>query len=53
MDGDIHDLQQEYDAECEAYLISLGFRIARFRNDEILQDLNGVLRRIVEECKNT
>src|SRR3990172_174929 len=35
VDGDIHDLQPEYDAEREAYLISLGFRIIRFTNEEI------------------
>ena len=52
VDGSIHDVQKEYDTEREAYLISLGFRIIRFTNDEIQKDLNGVLQRIVEACKN-
>jgi len=51
LDGDIHKFQQEYDADREAYLIALGFRIVRFTNDEIIEDLKTVLQRIVEECK--
>ena len=53
VDGDIHDLQQEYDAEREEYLESLGFRIIRFTNEEITKNLKGVLQRIVDECKRT
>ena len=51
VDGDIHDLQQEYDAEREEYLESLGFRIIRFTNEEITKNLKGVLQKIVEACK--
>jgi very-short-patch-repair endonuclease len=53
VDGGIHELQKEYDAEREEYLKSLGFRIIRFRNEEITKNLNGVLQRIVEECEKT
>jgi very-short-patch-repair endonuclease len=53
VDGDIHDLQEEYDAEREIYLISLGFRVLRFKNDEVMKNLNGVLRKIIEACKST
>jgi very-short-patch-repair endonuclease len=53
VDGDIHDLQPEYDAEREEYLKSLGLRIIRFRNEEITKNLKGVLQQIVEECKRT
>jgi very-short-patch-repair endonuclease len=53
VDGDIHDLQAEYDAEREAYLVSLGFRIIRFKNEEIVKNLDAVLRKIVEACKST
>ena len=53
LDGGIHEFQKEYDAEREAYLISLGFRIIRFKNEEITKNLKGVLQRIVEECKST
>jgi very-short-patch-repair endonuclease len=53
VDGGIHEYQQEYDAEHEEYLISLGLRIIRFTNDEITKNLKGVLQKIVEECKRT
>ena len=53
VDGDVHDLQEEYDAEREAYLITLGFCIIRFKNEEVVRNLNGVLSKIVEVCKDT
>jgi very-short-patch-repair endonuclease len=53
VDGGIHDLQKEYDAEREAYLIARGFRILRFRNEEVEKDLKGVLKKILSECKST
>ena len=43
VDGEIHNLQKEYDAEREEYLRSIGFRIIRFTNVEIQKDLKGVL----------
>lgn len=51
VDGGIHELQKEYDAEREEDLIACGFRIIRFTNDEISKDLKGVLQKIVEACK--
>ena len=53
LDGGIHEFQKEYDAEREAYLISLGFRIIRFKNEDVIKNLKGVLQKIVEECKST
>lgn len=53
IDGDVHDLQEEYDAEREGYLISLVFRIIRFKNEDVMKNLNEVLRKIVEVCKST
>ena len=53
VDGSIHDLQKEYDAEREAYLIERGFRILRFRNEEVENDLKGVLKKILSECRST
>jgi very-short-patch-repair endonuclease len=46
LDGGIHDRQQERDAERTAVLASFGYRVIRFRNEEILDDLPGVLRRL-------
>ena len=52
LDGGIHELQKEYDAEREEYLIAIGFRIIRFTNVEINENLKGVLQKIVDACKN-
>jgi very-short-patch-repair endonuclease len=51
VDGGIHEFQQDYDAKREGYLMTLGFRIIRFTNEEVTKDLKGVLQKIVEECK--
>jgi len=53
LDGGIHEFQKEYDAEREEYLRSLGFRIIRFKNEEVYKDLKGVLQKIVKECNRT
>ena len=50
LDGRVHDLQKELDAEREAYLIRRDFRILRFTNEEVLKDLPTVLKKIVESC---
>ena len=51
LDGGIHELQKEYDTEREEYLMATGFRIIRFTNEEINENLKGVLQKIVDTCK--
>jgi very-short-patch-repair endonuclease len=46
VDGDIHDLQQDEDARREKVLTDMGLRIIRFRNEDVIQDLSGVVRAI-------
>lgn len=46
--GDIHDLQPDYDEIRELYLLAQGFHVLRFRNEEVLQDIDCVLSQI--EC---
>jgi very-short-patch-repair endonuclease len=53
VDGGIHEIQKEQDAERDAHLISRGFRILRVTNNEVKNDLNGVLRKILENLKQT
>ena len=53
VDGGIHKIQKEQDAERDAHLISRGFRILRVTNDEVNQDIDSVLRKILENLKQT
>ena len=50
LDGGIHDGQQERDAARSTELNAGGYRVIRFRNEEILGDLPAVLRRIEAEA---
>ena len=50
VDGDIHDLQQDYDAERSNYLIACGFRMLRVSNDDVKNKLVGVLQKISKAC---
>ena len=51
VDGDIHDLQQDYDAERSSYLTARGFRILRVTNDDVKNNLLSVIQRISEACR--
>src|SRR5215211_3637255 len=46
VDGEIHSHQAEYDEGRTAYLESCGVRVIRFRNEEVLHALPGVVDRI-------
>ena len=46
VDGGQHISQMEYDDERTAWLESKGFRVLRFWNHEVLQEMDGVLERI-------
>jgi very-short-patch-repair endonuclease len=48
VDGPVHDEQVEYDAARTQALEELGYRVIRFRNEEVLTDLDSVLRRIYD-----
>ncbi|MBD2462020.1 DUF559 domain-containing protein [Oscillatoria sp. FACHB-1407] len=48
LDGDIHDQQIDYDQARTEYLNHLGYRVIRFRNHEVMTDLNRVLQQILE-----
>ncbi|MBL7983626.1 MAG: class I tRNA ligase family protein, partial [Flavobacteriales bacterium] len=51
VDGDIHDLQKEEDAARTARLNELGFEVIRFRNEEVLQDVSSVKKKIIEALR--
>ena len=50
VDGDIHEQQVEYDNNRDTHLISRGFFVLRFTNEEISQNLTMVLRKISDAC---
>jgi very-short-patch-repair endonuclease len=52
VDGEVHAQQAEYDAERDAILTLRGFRILRLRNEEVREDLRGVLARIAAFCRD-
>jgi very-short-patch-repair endonuclease len=50
VDGDIHDLQQDYDVERSNYLIARGFHMLRVTNDDVMHNLLSVIHKIKEAC---
>lgn len=46
VDGGIHDNQKEKDQARDAFLKELGFMVVRFRNEQVFNDLKGILREI-------
>ena len=46
IDGAVHDTTREHDVEREALLASAGYRALRFPNNDIRNDLSGVLEMI-------
>jgi len=48
LDGSVHDSEtvQQWDKERTAYLVSLGLRVVRFENREVMENLEGVLAEI-------
>ena len=50
VDGDIHDLQPARDATRTEKLEQLGYCLIRFRNEQVLNQLNTVLETILAAC---
>jgi very-short-patch-repair endonuclease len=50
VDGEIHEQQQEYDAERDDYLRHMGFTVMRVTTERVLCDLNGVICEIQTAC---
>ena len=47
LDGSEHIEQEEYDAERSAFLESKGYKVIRFWNDQVMDDIDGVIRAII------
>ncbi len=50
VDGPIHERQKERDALRAQHLEAYGYRVLRFRNEEVLTDIEAVLARILAAC---
>ncbi len=48
VDGGIHETQQEYDALRSEIIAVHGYRVLRFKNEEIMNELPSVLQRIAD-----
>jgi very-short-patch-repair endonuclease len=46
VDGEIHDYTQQEDAIRQEFLESLGLQVVRFRNEDVLERMEGVLQDI-------
>jgi very-short-patch-repair endonuclease len=46
LDGEVHLLQQDYDAHRTKELQSIGLTVVRYRNDQILEQLPRVLKHL-------
>ena len=52
VDGEVHQQQAKYDAERDGHLSARGLRVLRVRNQEVREDLPGVLARITAACRH-
>jgi very-short-patch-repair endonuclease len=50
LDGDSHEGKQSYDMHRQNILVSYGLKVLRFSNEEIYNNLDGVLVAIEKEC---
>ena len=50
LDGGQHAENRQEDRERDRFLTQAGFKILRFWNNEVLENLDGVLERIRETC---
>jgi very-short-patch-repair endonuclease len=51
LDGDSHDSTQAYDTSREERLKSLGYKIMRFSNQSVYENVDGVVEAIIEAAK--
>ena len=52
VDGDSHDWQHDYDAVRTSYLEGQGYKVIRFWNSDVMQNLEGVLTEIASHLRS-
>lgn len=53
LDGSQHQNQEAYDEDRSRYLNQQGWQVVRFWNNEVLENLDGVLEAILEKLEST
>ena len=53
LDGESHDRRGAYDAERTCWLESQGYRVVRFVNTDVFENLDGVLEAILSACEKS
>jgi len=46
IDGEIHNFQKKNDSEREHFLTENGYKVIRFENEEVLNDIEQVIKKI-------
>ncbi len=52
VDGVTHDFNAEYDERRDRWFRARGFRVARFPDEEVMKNLDGVVATIRELCRS-
>lgn len=52
LDGSQHFDQREYDAERTSYFESLGYKVLRFWNNDVMKDIESIIRAIMQEMES-
>ena len=53
LDGEVHEKQADYDESRTQQLENYGYRVIRFRNEEVLDDLPSVFERILQAAQSS
>ena len=53
LDGPVHDRQADYDRDRDRVLGEHGVQVLRFRNEEVMENLEAVLMTIREACRGS
>ena len=53
IDGGQHDVLRAQDKKRDSELISQGFQVLRFWNNEVIDNIEGVMGKICEVCEGT
>jgi very-short-patch-repair endonuclease len=51
LDGEVHQGHEHYDNARTEKLIEFGYRVIRFRNQDVFDDLDSVLGRILQAAR--